>query len=706
MNRILIGLAAAGGMLALFLWFSLLASTSANSFLGEQYPLLLWLNTLIVLVLLLLTGALAARLARDFRNRVFGARLRLRLTLLFGLVALLPGVLVYGVAVQFVTHSIESWFDVRVEKALDSGLELGRSVLDSLLADLTQKARGMARELEAQPDLLQRLALARLREQAGVTTAALFGASVQPEISDREIGQIQPLPTAAELKQARGGAQAHIDSEANGALRLRVLVALAPASLFGTPQVLQVTKNVPRNLAENAEAVQTVQRDYRELQLGRIGLTRMFALTLTLSMLAALFAAFAFAFYLARRLAAPLSLLAAGTQAVAQGDYSPLQATHSRDELGVLTRSFNRMTEQLADARQEAERRRGEVESARAYLESILANLSAGVLAFDRNGVLRTINEGAITILGERFCVFLHQQAEVWDGDYEALGTFIAPNLKAEAESAWQGQIELPHANGVQTLLLRGTRLPGRSDVGYVVVFDDVTQLIAAQRSAAWGEVARRLAHEIKNPLTPIQLSAERLAMKLAGRLEGKDREMLERATRTIVNQVRAMQGMVDDFRDYSRRSAPVLAALDLNALIREVLTLYEHADAPPIAELAEDLPLTAGDAAALRQVIHNLVKNGEDALESQPDPRLMVRTTRAEHEEILLEISDNGKGFPAEILARAFEPYVTTKARGTGLGLPIVRKIIDEHQGRIVIENRAEGGARIRIWLPGAHLA
>ncbi|MDR2164448.1 MAG: HAMP domain-containing protein [Zoogloeaceae bacterium] len=711
MKKLLIPAGILGGVLAALLWFSLLASTSANSFPGGQYPLLLWLNGLIVLVLLALVGWQVARLVREYRARIFGVNLKLRLTLLFGLVALLPGALVYGVAVQFVTHSIESWFDVRVEKALESGLDLGRSVLDSLLAELTQKARGMALELESQPEDRRRTPLVRLREQAGVASTALFDANGRLIASAQEIGELlPPMPAQQELKQARGsGAVAKIDSVADdqdgvSLYRLRVLVPLAPLALFGQPQILQLTQMAPRNLAESAEAVETVHRDYRELQLGREGLTSMFALALTLTMLVALLAAFALAFFLARRLSAPLSILAAGTQAVAQGNFSPLQASHSHDELGVLTRSFNRMTEQLAEARRETERHRSEVEAARAYLESILANLSAGVLAFDRQGVLRTINESAVAILGEAFRARIDRPTDAWGEEYAILSAFIQERLRAEAAGEWQGQLERDHTGRQQVLLLRGTRLPGMSDVGDVVVFDDVTQLIAAQRSAAWGEVARRLAHEIKNPLTPIQLSAERLQMKLADHLAGKDREMLERSTQTIINQVLALKRMVDDFRDYSRGPAPNLEPLDLNALIREVLCLYENASVQPTAKLEANLPPILGDAHPIRQIIHNLVKNGQDALEGCANPELHIRTTcetRDTRRYARLEIIDNGKGFPAEILSRAFDPYVTTKSRGTGLGLAIVKKIIDEHQGRIGIENLAEGGACVRIWLP-----
>lgn len=704
MKRLLAIFGALGAALGAILWFLLLASTSANTMIfADQYPLILGLNVLVAATLLSLVGWQIYTLWRDHRARVFGARLKLKLMLMFGLVAVIPGTLVYGVSVQFVTRSIESWFDVRVEKALESGLNLGRSALDSLLGELAQKARGMAVELSGRPDNSQRLLLARLREQAGVDSAALFSptgqliASAQAELASL----LPPLPSTAELKQARSSRTVtSIEGEGETNMSLRVLVPVSPLNFFEQPRVLQLTQPVPTSLAQNAEAVQAVYRDYQQLQLARQGLTQIYALTLTLTVLVALFAAFALAFFMARRLSAPLSILAEGTQAVAQGDFSPRRAIYSGDELGVLTQSFNQMTRQLGEARKEADRHRSEVEAARSYLESILANLSAGVLVFDRHFALRTINEGAITILGEGLAELVGSPAEEWS-QYPELGPFIRKHFSEDESEEWQGQLEREQAGSItQVLLLRGTRLPENSGGGYVVVFDNVTQLIAAQRSAAWGEVARRLAHEIKNPLTPIQLSAERLQMKLADHLSGKEGEMLARSTQTIINQVQAMKRMVDDFRDYSRHPAPELAPLDLNALIREVLGLYENSTVKVTPELEAELPPVLGDANQMRQIIHNLLRNGEDALENTENPVLRIRTESA-GAFARLQIIDNGSGFPAEILPRVFEPYITTKPRGTGLGLPIVKKIIDEHQGSIDISNLPEGGARINIRLP-----
>jgi len=698
---------AVGGALAsafgAIVWFMLLVSTAADTTIfARNYPLLIGMNVVIALALLALVGWQLRSLWREHRAQVFGSRLKLRLMLMFGTLAVVPGALVYGVSVQFVTRSIETWFDVRVEKALEAGLNLGRTALDSLLADLTAKARGMASELGNTPEIGRRTLIMRMREQGGVQSASLFSLNGQLlSNSSDDLAELLPrLPSPVQLKQARTSrVVAWVDSDGKEMV-LRVLVPVSGVGLFDEPRILQLSNPVPTALGQNAEAVQAVYRDYQELQLARKGLNQIYALTLTLTVLVALFGAFVLAFFMTRRLSAPLSILAEGTQAVAQGDFSPRQSFDSRDELGVLTQSFNRMTAQLNEARRDAELHRSEVESARAYLESILANLSAGVLVFDGQFTLRTVNEGALSILQDDFQGLIGVRVRDWPRQ-NMVGDFICERFAAGADPEWQAQLEIERANGMpQILLLRGSRLPVASGGGDVVVFDDVTRLVAAQRSAAWGEVARRLAHEIKNPLTPIQLSAERLQLKLADKLANGDAEMLQRGTQTIINQVRAMKHMVDDFRDYARLPAPELAPLDLNALIGEVLGLYETSRASIDIGLAEDLPMVLGDATQLRQVIHNLLRNAEDALEGKEDGHIELCTERRGGA-ARLAVIDNGPGFPPEMLARVFEPYVTTKAKGTGLGLPIVKKIIDEHHGNIEIGNAPAGGARIEIRLP-----
>jgi len=677
----------------------LLAAASGNTELfSRNYALLLGLNAALAAALLALIGYQLWVLTSKLRKRVFGSRLTLRFLLMFLPMVIVPGGLVYVVSVQFMAKSIESWFDVRVDNALEGGLNLGRTALDMLLTELHDKAVRMALALSDKTAAQQVVLLDQLREQAGVDDALLLssGGNVIASAS-KGVGKFLPnMPNAIIQRQARQArSYSAIESEPDKSLSLRVLVPVAALSIAEDERLLQLVQPVPPALAHDAEAVQEVYRDYKELSLSRQGLKEIYILTLTLTLLLTLFSATALAFLLSSRLSEPLALLAAGTQAVARGDYSRRAQVTSSDELGILTQSFNSMTEQLDDARTAAESHRAELETAKAYLENILANLSAGVLVLDEQLRLGTVNHGAGAILQETFEDLKGRSLADWPR-LQPLAHAIVEGFKRHGADTWQQQLEL----AARTLLVRGSVLPRASGGGYVVVFDDVTKLIEAQRATAWGEVARRLAHEIKNPLTPIQLSAERLLAKLENKLAPEDAATLNRAAATIVNQVAAMKGMVDDFGEYARTPAPQLQALDLNALVVEVLGLYEHTGALVQTVLQAGLPQVRGDPTQLRQVIHNLLQNAQDALAGSAGPRIEVVTERAGNR-ACLKISDNGCGFPAAIMARVFDPYVTTKPRGTGLGLAIVKKIIEEHNGAVSVENLPGHGASVSITLP-----
>jgi nitrogen fixation/metabolism regulation signal transduction histidine kinase len=695
MRMLLIIGTALGGIL-LFL----LATASANtSLFASHYPILLGLNAVLAAALLALVGYQLVSLRRRLRARVFGSRLTLRFLVLFATMAVLPGLLVYLVSVQFLSKSIESWFDVRVDSALEGGIKLGQAAVDQMLAELNAKARSMALELADRPAAQQVVVLNRLREQAGVEEAVIVAGSgrLVASANDSLTSLVPELPSASQLRQARASRFATaIDSHPGKPLGLRVVVPVASMALSDEARYLQLRQTVPEALARSAEAVEAVYRDYRELALSRQGLKRIYIVTLTLALLMALFSSVALAFILSDRLSTPLSDLAQATQAVARGDFSQRAPVTSRDELGVLIESFNSMTGQLDEARRV-------VEANRARLENILANLSAGVLVFDRELRLTISNHGAAAILGSELQGQNGRPLSEWSG-FEAFAEPVHEAFSANRERSWQ--LELALRGTSKTLLARGTALPG--DSGYVLVFDDVTQLIQAQRATAWAEVARRLAHEIKNPLTPIQLSAERLEMKLSDKLSEEDAQMLRRGTRTIVDQVAALKSMVDDFRDYARLPAPVLVRVDLNELVSDVLLMYETSSVPIRRMLAEDLPAVQADAGQLRQVLHNLVQNAQDALGAggpegrRPAPSIEVRTEPTATG-VRLSISDNGDGFPEPLMARIFEPYVTTKPRGTGLGLAIVKKIVDEHHGQISIQNRPAQGACVSISLPSS---
>lgn len=692
------------GVVAVFL----LASVSANNELfSDYYPVMLAANLAIAGLIAGMVTWQLLRLRRRLREGVFGAKLTLRLVTLFALMAVLPGALIYGVSVQFVSQSIESWFEVRLDSALESGLNLGRSSLDGRLKDLSAKAEAMALSLSSRPASEQIAALHALREQAAVEEAALYTARGRLiTFSGTEKSSMAPEgPNTTALRQVRlQKSYGVVESLPERGLYLRVLAPVDVVSLTEDARVLQLLQSVPQQLAQDAEVVQAGYREYQELQLARRGLKRLYGITLTLALLLAVLSSLGLAVLLSNRLSAPLSALVEGTRAVAQGDFSRRAAVASRDELGQLTQSFNSMTLQLAEAQSRVERNQAQLAHAKAYLESVLANLSAGVLTFDTALRLRSANPSANQILGTDCAALVGVALQDWPArevSFAALSQALAEAFEgASTDTAWQRQVERELRDGTQVLLLRATRFGEAGDGGLIVVFDDVTHLLQAQRDAAWAEVARRLAHEIKNPLTPIQLSAERLQLKLAPKLKSGDAEILGRSTQTIVSQVAALKRMVDAFSQYARNPEPALRPLDLNALVREVLTLYESLGSSLALNLAATLPAVEGDSTQIRQVIHNLLQNAQDALAGVEAPRIEILTA-LRGSRVELSVTDNGSGFPENLMKRAFEPYVTTKLRGTGLGLSIVRKIVEEHHGEVAIGNVSPRGARVSILLP-----
>ena len=692
----------------------LLATAGANTeFFERKYRLLLGINIAFVLFLMVIVGFLLWRFRRRLKSGVFGSRLALRLMLIFSLMAILPGALVYAVSVQFLEKSIESWFDVKVDRALEGGLSLGQTMLENLLSELEKKAQATALALSesSNPPLLL---LNELLLQSQIEEATLFNqdGKVIAFSSESNLALFPEKPNAAVMRHVRmQKAYSAVETITGKGLYLRVVAPVNVLSLKEDIRVLQLLQPVPVQLAKDAERVEAGYQDYQELSLSRQGLTRLYSVTLTLALLLALCSALATASLLSEKLSAPLGMLAESTRAIAQGDYSRRHMVQSRDELGVLTESFNLMTQQLEEARATAQHNQQEVESARAHLESILANLSSGVLVFDAQLMLSKANRSAEQILQVPMISLDGSIIEGCVDNESQLNTLVAEireGFNSGETGVWQRQLTHASEGNHQVLLLRGTRLPEISGGGGVVVFDDITNLLQVQRAVAWGEVARRLAHEIKNPLTPIQLSAERVQHKLINKLNEDDARILRRSTETIVNQVEALKRMVNEFNQYARVPELELRQLDFNRLVREVLSLYEAANMTTDQSkhvqiklaLASDLPMVRGDSAQLRQVLHNLLQNAQDALIETVEPEIEVKTEMV-HGGVQLSIRDNGCGFPDEIRARVFEPYVTTKSRGTGLGLPIVKKIVEEHEGIIHVENIKPRGAQISIILP-----
>ncbi len=727
---IVAGLAMLGA--GLVLAFMLVFATQNRERFEPLFAWLFWTNvaiaSLLGLAIVLALGTLALRI----RRRKFGSQLLLKLASIFALVALVPGLLIYGVSYQFVSRSIETWFDVRVEGALEAGLNLGRNTLDTLSQDLGQKTQLAAERMSILPSQRlidtapQLLELERLREQLGAESIALVSESgmVETRVGGDTATQLRTQRVNATWRQdaRQKGVISLIDGLDEGDTPRVIALAWMPDrsfSLQGRGHFLLVQQRLPADLVRNALDVQNAYREYQQRSLGREGLRSMYIGTLTLSLVLAVFGAMVLAAILGQQLARPLLLLAEGVRDVAGGDLSPKPIFASKDELGGLTRDFAAMTQQLADARTQAEISALQVDSAYVHVQTILDNLTSGVIVFDRHGLIDTVNPGATRILRAPLSAYRGQPLHAVPG-LQALAVSIDERFASYASDPepgerqqWQESFERPLAEGgstnpedpkaaAQTLLVRGADLPADARL---IVFDDISELVSAQRSKAWGEVARRVAHEIKNPLTPIQLSAERLQMKLEAKLDEPGQHLLNRSVTTIVTQVQALKTLINEFRDFARLPSSRLAPLDLNTLVNDVLALYGQAVESGLltVQLAHDLPHILGDATLLRQVVHNLVQNALDAVQTTASddtrpPRVALLTEVRQNPPghtpaVRLVIRDNGPGFPEQVLKRAFEPYVTTKSHGTGLGLAVVKKIADEHDATVRLRNLESPG-------------
>jgi nitrogen fixation/metabolism regulation signal transduction histidine kinase len=720
-----LGIAAlvAGVLLLIFL----LAQATNNRLLYERYYARLFtINVVVAVALALVIVWGVYRLISRLRRGKFGSRLLIKLAAIFALVGVLPGLLIYVVSYQFVSRSIESWFDVKVEGALDAGLTLARTSLETQARDFGNQLRTAAAALTQMPDELTALPLEQLGNQLGATDITLWSASPLRLIASAgqsrfDLTPERPSPQMLRHLRAQGMATQieGVDDIASPSAdtppaRIKALVAVSGRSIgltTGDQRLLQAVQPLPTALVSNALAVQAANREYQERALGRTGLRHMYIGTLTLSLFLAVFGAVLLAVALGKQLATPLLMLADGVRQVAAGDLRPKVVLRGRDELVGLTRSFADMTQQLADARAAVDSSMREVETARAGLQTIQDNLTSGVIVLDRDSIIQSSNPGATRILRAPLAAYSGQPLDALPGLEPFADEVQAQFAEFEGERIehgldhWQKSFELHGHNGASvaveavSLVMRGAALPGGLRL---LVFDDISEIVSAQRAQAWGEVARRLAHEIKNPLTPIQLSAERLERKLANKLEAPDQAVLAKSVQTIVTQVDAMKRLVNEFRDYARLPTADLKPLDLNALVSDVLHLYGGGEGmltPVRFECEPHCPPILGDAQQMQQVIHNLVQNALDASEhadgtAGAECSVIVRTQWLESSRrVRLSVLDHGHGFPEAILKRAFEPYITTKAKGTGLGLAVVKKIAEEHHARIDVSNRIVDG-------------
>ncbi len=698
------------------LWLAallLLASAAQNSEKFDQWlPWILLINIAGLLTLLVLLVGKLMGLVGEYRRHVPGSRLKARTVAVFSLLAVAPILVVYYFALQFLNRGIDSWFEGEVSQGLKDTRDLSRAALDLRVRDFEQNTVAVAHSLAGLSDFDLIASLDRARHESSALEFTVVGprTRILATSSDRPIDSL-PLPASDEmmLQVRRGRPFASLDTDSAGGYVIR---AAAPIDARGDPtsRVLIALYPVPEQLSELADTVQRSYAQYANLVQLREPLKSTFVLILTFVVLLSLIAAVYGAFFAAQRLVQPVQDLIAGTRAVARGDYDTKLPLPSRDELGFLVTSFNDMTKRLARARIETRHSQQAVEAQRAGLAVILARLSTGVVSLEADLTVRTANQAASAILGVDLDGVIGKRFDEAISDLPLFRQFLnaVKQRLGAAHQDWREQIELISDTGRRVLMCACTALPNDigAEAGVVLVFDDITTLLQAQRDAAWGEVARRLAHEIKNPLTPIQLSAERMRRKFLTSMNAGDAQVLERATHTIIAQVDAMKQMVNAFSEYARAPDLHFARFDLNQLITEVVDLY-RAQASNVdlkLTLEEHLPPLSADRVRIRQILNNLITNSLEALEGRDGAAIGIETRSAEDggkPAAAIVVGDNGPGFQRDLIGTVFDPYVTSKPKGTGLGLAIVKKIVEEHGGRIEADNRSTGGARVRVLLP-----
>ena len=689
--------------LAAALVYSLTLATNSGSPLSEYFWWLIAAGGLIVTILLAMLLRYGWLLLRHNRHNMLGSRLTRRLALMFTLIAVLPGLFLFGVSAQFISYSINSWFGNDTAQALESSLTLSKSALDNTLDNTIEQAAALQVEIISRTSMGGTAAEA-LRLSGETARFSQVGLYNPADGTTELISNPAALPPPPAEKEVAEELQRHGSSRSvtniNGKLYAQGWLALPAAQEKG--KALFFRRPIPDNVARDAELIENARSKYAELTYAKQGLQTFFLITLLAAALLSIMLALVIALYCARRFIEPILSLAEGAKAVAQGDFSQPRPVYRNDELGQLTRLFNHMTEQLAIAREAEELNRIRQEAARHYLETVLESLTAGVITLDEAGRLKTLNRSAENILGLPLSELSGSNWHDWPQSVPQylLLTELFQTILATEHTGKPVQTAYTGGDEARILLAKATPLPADNGGGTVLVFDDITLLVRAQKEAAWGEVAKRLAHEIRNPLTPIQLSAERLAWKLQDKLGEQDAQILARSTDTIIKQVAAMKEMVEAFRNYARAPSLKLEKQDLNKIIEEVLLLYE-AGACTFDAVFSNIPAVMyADTTAMRQVLHNIFKNAAEAAEEAAQPEVHIHTANADGQ-ITLTVTNNGKSFSKDMLANAFEPYVTDKPTGTGLGLPVVKKIVEEHGGRIALSNPAEGGACVKITLP-----
>jgi len=690
--------------------FFLSEAAQDSEFFGRWYGILFSVNALCILALIGLIAASLLKLIRQYRNQELGAKLTSRLVLVFVLLAVVPASFVYYFSLSFLQRGVDSWFNTQIESSLTDALELSRSALEEHMREVLDEVTGIAGGL---PHKASQTTTVRQLNEWQTASGALELTIVSPNgeaiVSSRLANNdISGRPSAGAnifLQIRRGHDYVGLEPVRNYGLLIRVAVALANDDPEKQPNTLQGLFPLDERMGVVAQRVQEAFSAYKGLIYLRGPLKSSFVLTLSLALLQSVLLAVWSAFYFAQRIVAPLRMLALGTRAVAAGNYEHQLPPQRDDEIGTLIQSFNDMTRRVAAARDEAKRNQTRAEEQKAYFETVLGRLSSGVITLEHDGTLRTANNAAEHILGVDLTPYQgHYFTEI-----AATAPVIGPLTRALQEQIdnagdWRGEITTQRDGRRILLMCRSSTLPAGEgiDGGIVLVFDDITALIQAEKHAAWAEVARRLAHEIKNPLTPIQLSAEHLRHKYLDKLPPEDAQLLEKSTRTIVNQVDAMKEMLKAFIDYAQVPTLRLQEINLNDLIQDVCHLYKDAGQVRIHfALADNLATINADKLQLRQLLHNLLKNAIEATRAAQGEHVTLRTSSQGDNAVEIMVDDEGPGIAQELFSTIFDPYFTTKAKGTGLGLAIAKKIVDEHSGYIVAENLPSRGARFIVQLP-----
>ncbi|MDJ0880031.1 MAG: ATP-binding protein [Gammaproteobacteria bacterium] len=711
MNRALRNSAPIFALLILLLvsLYSISDATSNSATFGKYYTWLVFFNAIGLIVLIGLIIYNVYKLIVQYRLKAVGSRLTSRMIGVFVILTIIPVSIVYYFSLTFLHRSIDSWFDVGVEQALEDSLQLGRSSLDLRKREALKKTRLIADEIPTVPAELLVVYLNDARIQYSANELTLVGASGVILGSSSENSTELPVALASTEygELAETDHYLKLEQDPDLGLQIRVVVPVSGFSAIEKNKTLQSLFPITDQVNELTQAVQQANEKYSELSVLRGPLKTSFTLALSLVWLLSVLSAILIAFLSARRLVSPINNLVEATQAVAAGDYERQLEVSGDDELDFLTRSFNTMMRKISRARAIADQSQLMEALQKNYLGSVLEHINSGVLTIDENGLIKRGNRAAEMIFGLDPNCFSDQPIGQVVTRYPQLESFfevIKQQIKQNQE--WQEEVTVFTPNGRKILRVRGTELENsyQDTREHVLVIDDLTELIQAQKDSAWSEMARRLAHEIKNPLTPIQLSAERLQRKLAGQMDNERQDMLDRYTHTIVQQVEAMKSMVNTFTDYARAPSQHMEAVNLNSMLKEVMELYRdnHRQVDIEFSLDECIQPIQADAVRLRQLIHNLVKNAIEAVHDEGWLRVCTRCVQ-EYGNDYVEMSflDSGHGIDEDIIDNLFDPYVTSKSSGSGLGLAIVKKIVEEHGGRVWAENEAEGGAKITLRLP-----